>query len=178
MSENPCGAWVSGFLQSGLKRPASEVNLPKSYNTRKRMTILEASLQIVLIFQGFRGIMQRKSSRFSLLLFSPFSLVFWEHQKHNLIRRCIEVVITAPTRNRVNRRKTGPWVRIPPPPPHQFPCGNPLGSWFFIGSRSALLSGHSPLHLPRTVWSCSPDGHKHWLWSRNRCGQATPGSAS
>lgn len=99
--------------------------------TRKRATILEASPENVLIFQGFRGIMQRKSSRFSLLLFSPFSLMFWEHQKHNLIRRCIEVVITAPTRNRVNRRKTGPWVRIPPPPPHQFPRGNPLGSWFF-----------------------------------------------
>lgn len=27
-SENPCSAWVSGFLQSGLKRPAPEVNLP------------------------------------------------------------------------------------------------------------------------------------------------------
>lgn len=34
MSATPCGAWVSGFLQSGLKRPAPEVNLPKSYNTR------------------------------------------------------------------------------------------------------------------------------------------------
>ena len=33
-SENPCSAWVSGFLQSGLKRPAPEVNLPRSYNTR------------------------------------------------------------------------------------------------------------------------------------------------
>ena len=99
--------------------------------TRKRVTILEASPENVLIFQGFRGIMQKKSSRFSLLFFSPFSLMFWEHRKHNLIRRCIEVVITAPTRNRVNRRKTGPWVRIPPPPPHQFPRGNPLGSWFF-----------------------------------------------
>lgn len=69
--------------------------------TRKRVTILEASPENVLIFQGFRGIMQRKSSRFSLLLFSPFSLMFWEHQKHNLIRRCIEVVITALTRNQV-----------------------------------------------------------------------------
>ena len=27
-SENSCSAWVSGFLQSGLKRPAPEVNLP------------------------------------------------------------------------------------------------------------------------------------------------------
>ena len=76
--------------------------------TRKRMTILEASLQIVLIFQGFRGIMQRKSSRFSLLLFSPFSLMFWEHQKHNLIRRCIEVVITAPTRKIRSQRSLRP----------------------------------------------------------------------
>ena len=76
--------------------------------TRKRMTILEASLQIVLIFQGFRGIMQRKSSRFSLLLFSPFSLMFWEHQKHNLIRRCIEVVITAPTRKIRTQRSERP----------------------------------------------------------------------
>ena len=33
-SENPCSAWVSGFLQSGLKRPAPDVNLPKFYNTR------------------------------------------------------------------------------------------------------------------------------------------------
>ena len=69
--------------------------------TRKRMTILEAPPENVLIFQCFRGIMQKKSSRFSLLFFSPFSLMFWEHQKHNLIRRCIEVVITAPTRNRM-----------------------------------------------------------------------------
>ena len=35
-SVTPCGAWVSGFLQSGLKRPAPEVNLPKSYNTRNQ----------------------------------------------------------------------------------------------------------------------------------------------
>ena len=128
--------------------------------TRKRATILEASPENVLIFQGFRGIMQRKSSRFSLLLFSPFSLMFWEHKKHNLIRRCIEVVMT---RNRVNRRKTGPWVRIPPPPPHQFPRGNPHGSWFFIGLHSRLPLIRLPLHPPRTVWSCSPDGHIHWL---------------
>jgi hypothetical protein len=33
-SATPCGAWVSSFLQSGLKRPAPDVNLPKSYNTR------------------------------------------------------------------------------------------------------------------------------------------------
>ena len=37
MSATPCGAWVSGFLQSGLKRPAPEVNLPKSYNTRNQL---------------------------------------------------------------------------------------------------------------------------------------------
>ena len=122
--------------------------------------------------------MQKKSSRVSLLFFSPFSLMFREHQKHNLIRRCIEVVITAPTRNRVNRRKTGPWVRIPPPPPHQFPRGNPLGSWFFIGLRSKLPLIRSPSRPPRTAWNCSPDGHRHWLWSRNRCDRAIPGSAS
>lgn len=35
MSAIPCGAWVSGISQSGLKNPAPDVNLPKSYNTRK-----------------------------------------------------------------------------------------------------------------------------------------------
>jgi len=34
MSAIPCGAWVSGISQSGLKNPAPDVNLPKSYNTR------------------------------------------------------------------------------------------------------------------------------------------------
>jgi len=47
------------------------------------VTILEASPENVLIFQGFRGIMQKKSLQVSLLLFSPFSSMFWEHQKHN-----------------------------------------------------------------------------------------------
>ena len=142
------------------------------------MAILETSFENALIFQGFRGIMQKKSSRVSLLFFSPFSLMFREHQKHNLIRRCIEVVITAPTRNRVNRRKTGPWVRIPPPPPHQFPCENPLGSWFFIGLRPKLPLTRSPSRPLRTAWNCSPNGHIHWPLSRNRCGRATLGSVS
>ena len=36
MSAIPCGAWVSGISQSGLKNPAPDVNLPKSYNTRNQ----------------------------------------------------------------------------------------------------------------------------------------------
>ena len=36
MNMNPCGAWVSGISQSGLKNPAPDVNLPKSYNTRNQ----------------------------------------------------------------------------------------------------------------------------------------------
>ena len=59
------------------------------------------------------------------------------------------------------RPETGPWVRIPPAAPHQFPRGNPLGSWFFIGLRSKLPLIRLPLHLPRTAWNCSPNGHKH-----------------
>jgi len=37
MSAIPCGAWVSGISQSGLKNPAPDVNLPKSYNTRNQV---------------------------------------------------------------------------------------------------------------------------------------------
>jgi hypothetical protein len=37
MSAIPCGAWVSGISQSGLKNPAPDVNLPKSYNTRNQL---------------------------------------------------------------------------------------------------------------------------------------------
>ena len=37
MSAIPCVVWVSGLSQSGLKRPAPEVNLPKSYDTRNQV---------------------------------------------------------------------------------------------------------------------------------------------
>ena len=119
-----------------------------------------------------------------LRLFSPAFLSFFqgasEHTAFaNQIRSGIEVVITGLIRNQFEGNLT--WVRIPPAPPNaSFHAVLSLGSWRFllIGSRSAHLSGHSPSHLPRTIWSCSPDGRIHWLWSRNRCGQATLGSVS
>ena len=84
--------------------------------TRKRVTILEASPENVLIFQGFRGIVPQKTFRFSLLVFSPISGLFRRSGTHNLTCSGIEAVITRTTRNRltaINR----PWVRIPPSPP-------------------------------------------------------------
>ena len=73
--------------------------------TRKRMTILEASLQIVLIFQGFRGIVPQKTFRFSLLVFSPISGLFRRSGTHNLTCSGIEAVITRTTRNRLVGQK-------------------------------------------------------------------------
>ena len=84
--------------------------------------------------------------------------------------------LTHKTRNQFGSNPTR--VRIPPAAPHQFPRGNPLGSWFFIGLHSRPPLIRSPLHPPRTAWSCSPDGHIHWLWLRNHYDRATPGSAS
>jgi len=43
MSAIPCGAWVSGISQSGLKNPAPDVNLPKSYNTRNQFACVHRS---------------------------------------------------------------------------------------------------------------------------------------
>lgn len=48
MSAIPCGVWVSGLSQSGLKRPAPEVNLPKSYNTRNQLYLTVPWVRIPL----------------------------------------------------------------------------------------------------------------------------------
>ena len=73
--------------------------------TRKRVTILEASPENVLIFQGFRGIVPQKTFRFSLLVFSPISGLFRRSGTHNLTCSGIEAVITRTTRNRLVGQK-------------------------------------------------------------------------
>ena len=98
--------------------------------TRKRVTILEASPENFLIFQGFRGIAPGRTFRFSLLVFSPISGPFRRLGTHNLTCSGIEVVITGLTRNQFERHLT--WVRIPPAAPKKpvFMRFLPLGSWF------------------------------------------------
>ena len=98
---------ISGlFRRSGTHNlTCSGIEAVITRTTRKRVTILEASPENVLIFQGFRGIVPQKTFRFSLLVFSPISGLFRRSGTHNLTCSGIEAVITRTTRNRLVGQK-------------------------------------------------------------------------
>jgi hypothetical protein len=77
MSAIPCGAWVSGISQSGLKNPAPDVNLPKSYNTRNPPRLRLFRPPVSLCFQGFSRVLKTKyfavlTRRSNILVFPLF----------------------------------------------------------------------------------------------------------
>jgi len=78
MSAIPCGVWVSGLSQSGLKRPAPEVNLPKSYNTRNNGVYSTSRVRMGALTPWLRLYPNR---RFDKQRQNPFVCFFWKKER-------------------------------------------------------------------------------------------------